>query len=190
MTAAVVEVLVADDIDSTRVYGAVVEVLTYAVDLGTKVAGALVEVLIGRLPDPEDVLLPQYPTIAEQRFGRDVFLAPDAEVAPTPTGDWPTIAGRPNLHAAVRRRLLTTPGQLVHRAEYGAGVELYVGELNAPAERARLAADARSNLLRDPRLEEARVAVAELGEGMSQVSAQIRPAGEIESDTVSVVTET
>lgn len=153
------------------------------------ITGLLVETLIGRLRDPEDVAVSSYRDIAERRFGRDLLLpGPGREVTPTISGDWPTLAGRPNLHAAVLRRQLTTPTQLVHRPEYGAGLELFVGELASLPERSRLAAASRQNTLRDPRIEAADVAVGEAEEGRVVLQLAIRPSGEIEAESVSIVT--
>lgn len=46
------------------------------------------------------------------------------------TGDLATIAGLANLKNALLRRLVTEPGSLVHRPEYGVGIKRYQ---NAPA---------------------------------------------------------
>jgi phage baseplate assembly protein W len=151
------------------------------------VTAAVLEVLCGHLPVPEDVSVANYSDIAERRFGRDLVLpGPGQTVQPTPTGDWPSVGGRENLHAAVRRRMLTTPGQLVHRPEYGAGLETYVGRRTTSAELARLAAQGRQNLLRDPRIEESRVGVQADGSRV-QVEVAIKPTGEGETDTVTIV---
>lgn len=185
-----IEVLTAADLTSTHIHGALLEVLVAPSATPLGIAGALLEVLIGRLHPTEDEDVPLYPDIAEKRFGRDLVLTyPDREVTPTPSGDWPTVAGRPNLHAAMRRRLVTTPGQLVHRSDYGGGLETFVGELNAPAQRSRLAAGARSNVLRDRRIEEAVVSVAAPEEDQVIVQLGIRPAGEVEAESVSILTE-
>ncbi len=98
----------------------------------------------------------------ETRFGRDLECPddPDAAISPTVTGDLPTLAGRANLKAAVRRRLVTSPGQLVHRSTYGGGLLDLVETANTPAGRATLAANLRRNLLRDDRLSDVSVGVA------------------------------
>lgn len=190
VTSVVLEVLGADNIPSVRVAGVVLEVLVGRDPGDIRVTGAVLEVLCGSVPLPLDVPLPTYPDIAEKRFGRDLVLTfPDGEVRPTPTGDWPSVGGRANLHAAMRRRLATTKGQLVHRPDYGADLELFVGELNAPGERARLAAGARRNVLRDPRIGEAGVAVTAPEQGRVVVELKIQPTGEVQTDTVSVVSE-
>lgn len=98
----------------------------------------------------------------ETRFGRDLALTedPDAAIRPTITGDLPTLAGRANLKAAIRRRAVTVRGQLVHRGEYGGDLPLYIETANSPAGRATLGATLRRNLLRDDRLSEVKLAVA------------------------------
>jgi phage baseplate assembly protein W len=133
-----------------------------------------------------------YSEIAEARWGRDIVL-PDCEagVTPTATGDWPTVAGRANLHGAHRRRAVTTPGELLHRPEYGGGMMLWLEAPNSAGEQARLAASVRGNAFRDPRVEEVRVAVStpEGRENQSLIELTIRPRGEIESETVTTVLE-
>lgn len=132
-----------------------------------------------------------------RRFGRDVWLPddPEAELRITPTGDLRTIEGRDNLHRAVRTRLLTAPGELVHRPTYGAGLELYVEQPSTPATRAAIHTAARRSLLRDPRLEDAKVAVttgspasASVADAIT-VQVDVRPRGDTESDTITLTVE-
>ncbi len=154
------------------------------------VSALLVEVLVGRLATPEDVLVPLYSQITTARFGTDLVVHPGGgDVPATITGDWPLVSGLPNLHGAVRRRFATVPGQLVHRPAYGVGAETYVGRLNSPTERSRLAAAARDNLLRDRRLEDVAASVGSPQAGRVEVALQIRPTGETDADQVAIVTE-
>lgn len=190
----VVEALVADDIESTQITGVVVEALVALNSSALSVSGVVLEALVGLLREPEDLVVSRYTDITEQRIGRDLVLPGLGGTDPAPptlTGDWPSISGRDNLHAAVRRRLVTAPGQLVHRPEYGGGLPLYVGRLATPGEAARLAAGARQNLLRDPRIAQADVRAGE-PPGMPSavlVEVAVQPTGEPTSDTVAVVTE-
>lgn len=85
---------------------------------------------------------------------------PDAEIVPSPTGDLPTISGRDAVLAALRRRLLTAPGTMTHRPEYGAGLVNQVERLASPGWRSSMANAARRNILRDRRVADARVRVA------------------------------
>lgn len=69
-------------------------------------------------------------------------------------GDLQTITGLDNVREAVLRRLITTPGSVVHRPQYGAGLQEF---LNAPATIATkraIAARIDDQLTRDPRIEE------------------------------------
>ena len=101
--------------------------------------------------------------IQDRRFGCDLALPldPDDALAVTPTGDLPTVSGRENLQAALRRRTLVSAGSLVHRPEYGAGAGGELGTLGSPTSRSRIANNVRRNLLRDDRIEEAQVAVSQ-----------------------------
>lgn len=134
--------------------------------------------------------MPSYSEIAELRWGRDLVL-PDigAEVQVTPSGDWPTIAGRPNLHAAHRRRAVTAPGELVHRPDYGGGLPLFIEVENTDARRAQMAAVVRANALRDVRLEDARADVTSTTPEQVLLELALRPRGEPDTDVVTVVSE-
>lgn len=188
----VFEALVADDIESTQISGVVFEVLVALDSSALSVSAVVFEALVGQLRAPEDAPVSRYTDIAEAKIGRDLVLpglGGQDPAPPTLTGDWPSIAGRANLHAAVRRRLVTAPSQLVHRPEYGGGLPLFVGVLSSPSERARLAAGARQNLLRDPRIGTVQVGVGEPPgmPGAVLVEVGVQPIGETATDTVSVV---
>lgn len=98
----------------------------------------------------------------ERRFGRDLALPfdPDDDLTVTPTGDLQDVAGRENLRAALRRRILVGAGSLVHRPEYGASVTAELGQPGSSTARSRIANAVRRNLLRDDRVEEVQVVVS------------------------------
>lgn len=172
------------DPESTAVRAALIEVLTTSGQIN--VFASVMEILTGRLPEPTDAEMSQYETITALRFGRDLVVAPDgtAVVPATVTGDWPVIAGRPNLHAALRRRIATTPGQMVHRPLYGAGAETWVGTLGDPGTRAAMVAALRDNLLRDTRLDDAQVGARAPDSEQVILDLSIRPTGEIDADMI------
>lgn len=132
-----------------------------------------------------------YPQIAEARWGRDLVLI-DCEVGDVPataTGDWPTIAGRENLHEAHRRRATTSPGELLHRPEYGGGMVLFLGVPSSPAELARLGAQLRINAARDRRVGDVKVTAALDSERRVIVDLAIQPRGEPDADTITIVSK-
>lgn len=98
----------------------------------------------------------------ERRLGRDLALplTADDELEVTATGDILSVAGRANLRRAVRRRVLTAPGTLLHRPDYGAGLVEHLELSSSPARRSGMANAIRRNLLRDARLSEARARVS------------------------------
>jgi hypothetical protein len=100
--------------------------------------------------------------IDTRRMGEDIALDldPDNGLRVTPTGDLQTVAGRANLRAALRRRVCTSPGELLHRPEYGAGAPDFIETIGNPSNRARLANQVRKNLLRDRRLADVAVGVS------------------------------
>lgn len=99
--------------------------------------------------------------MALDRYKRDVALPRNGTLVPTLTGDWPTVSGEENLLDAVRRRIATTPGGLIHRESFGCGLLAY---LEAPASgvtAARFSASIQSNIVQDPRVETVEVSVEE-----------------------------
>lgn len=102
------------------------------------------------------------------RLGTDADIPIAGAFAVTPAGDCPTASGRLNLAAAIKRRMATEPGALVHRPTYGCGLLSRIGQANSPAGRADLAVSVRRNLLQDARIKDAEVSVA-LGDAASSV---------------------
>lgn len=96
------------------------------------------------------------------QLGRDLWLPEtvDDVLRITPTGDIASLESHANLQSALRRRLGTSPGDLLHRPEYGAGVIDELERANTPARRAQLANAVRRNVLRDPRVRECTASVA------------------------------
>lgn len=129
--------------------------------------------------------------VTEARWGRDLVLI-DCEsggVPATATGDWPTLAGRPNLHAAHRRRATTQPGQLVWRPDYGGGMQGFVGRPADQSHLVQLGSAVRVNALRDRRLDEVQAGVRVDAQGRVIVELEVRPRGEPDSSTVTVISE-
>ncbi len=102
-------------------------------------------------------------SIEERLLFRDLELPeePTAPLRATPTGDLRTLAGRPNYRAATRRRAVTSPGTLVFRPEYGAGLEESLERPASAAAKSNLVNNARRNFLRDPRTEEIIITIAD-----------------------------
>lgn len=116
----------------------------------------------GMLSDDSDAPAAVLADRNTRRLGTDVALPldPGDEMALTGTGDLETVTGNANLQAAVRRRTVISPGALVHRPEYGAGLAQRVEQLNTPSARSLLANAIKRNTMRDPRVADCSVAVA------------------------------
>ena len=59
----------------------------------------------------------------------DLFFNGDFGI--TKTGDLQEIRGKANLNQALFHRLVTVPGALVHRPDYGVGVKLFQGAISS-----------------------------------------------------------
>ncbi len=80
-------------------------------------------------------------------------LAHKKDFVKTAGGDFATISGMANLRDALFARLVTEPGSLVHRPEYGVGIKQYQNTLNKLSTQRKLAERIESNFSRDPRVE-------------------------------------
>ncbi len=90
----------------------------------------------------------------EQRFKRDLVVPGlGVDVAPTLAGDWPTVAGTANLRGAALRRIQTSPGEMTHRQDYGAGLAAQIERPSTAVARSLLTASILDNLRRDSRIE-------------------------------------
>lgn len=90
----------------------------------------------------------------------DIPVDPSGSIRISPSGDVGRLSGRDNLTRAIMRRLVTTPGSLVHRPTYGCGVLGYIGLANSPAVRSKLANAIRANLLQERRIKDVSVALS------------------------------
>lgn len=72
----------------------------------------------------------------------------------TSGGDLQTISGLDNMKAAILRRIMTLPGEVIHRPEYGAGLPIYRNAPNTPDTRRQVAAAIEEQLRRDSRIED------------------------------------
>lgn len=88
---------------------------------------------------------------AEEIYGRDIAFKRD--FVPTASGDLDTIEGLANVKEAIIRRILTTPGGIIHRPEYGVGLKDFQNGLNTISAQRELAARLQEQLPQDPRVE-------------------------------------
>lgn len=131
-----------------------------------------------------------YTEIQEERFGRDGVLPGVGEtVKATASGDWPTIAGRPNLLAAHIRRATTAPGQMTHRPLYGGGLITFVEQIASPTNLSRQDVGIRQNALRDIRIQEATASSVATDAGRVTTSLTIHPRGEDTTESATLVQE-
>lgn len=91
-------------------------------------------------------------------FKRDIALD-----GPPVDGDWPTIAGRPNVLGAQARRAVSARGRLLHRPAYGGGLTHQIERISGATIAAYLAGTLRVNAERDPRVSAVDVSVTHEG---------------------------
>lgn len=76
----------------------------------------------------------------------------DLSFGVSPTGDLERISGIENVREELLRRLITSPGTLVHRPEYGVGVKDYLNGINRLGNKRQLAIKIQEQFTQDPRV--------------------------------------
>jgi hypothetical protein len=71
----------------------------------------------------------------------------------TPAGDLDTMTGLDNLEAALMRRLLTMPGTLIHRPDYGLGIKQFQNAISSLATHRKIAVLINEQFIRDARVQ-------------------------------------
>lgn len=79
-------------------------------------------------------------------------LAFTDDLQTTPQGDFDVLSGTANLKAAILRRILTVPGSLAHRPDYGCGLLSFVNAPLTIAVRRQLVSRIAEQLPRDARV--------------------------------------
>lgn len=80
-------------------------------------------------------------------------LVHKSDLGKTATGDLDTISGLANVKMAIIHRILTEPGSLIHRPNYGVGIKQFQNAPNSLALQRQLALRIEEQLLQDPRVE-------------------------------------
>lgn len=76
-----------------------------------------------------------------------------SDFVPTPSGDLDIIAGLDNLKEALFRRLLTTPGSLIHRPTYGVNIKKFQNSVSNLDGQRKLALAIQEQFKQDERVE-------------------------------------
>lgn len=80
-------------------------------------------------------------------------LAHIGDLKVTPAGDLDVLTGLANVKNALYHRLITEPGTLVHRPNYGVGLGQYQNAPNSLATQRQLALRIQEQFTQDPRVE-------------------------------------
>jgi len=88
----------------------------------------------------------------KQQLGKDIRHS-RGDFEATKTGDIDRVEGLDNLDQALFHRLLTSPGTLVHRPDYGVGIKDWVGQLTTVDKQRDLALRISEQYNKDPRVD-------------------------------------
>jgi len=80
-------------------------------------------------------------------------IAHKSDYVRTTTGDRALVSGLENYKDALFRRLITSPGSIVHRPDYGVGIKNYQGAPLSLEKQRELVVRIEEQFLRDPRTE-------------------------------------
>lgn len=81
-------------------------------------------------------------------------LLHDDDYHATAQGDLETLSGLLNLKQALFHRLITSPGSLIHRPDYGVGIKNYLNSVNSIDTRSKIANTIVEQFSRDIRIQE------------------------------------
>lgn len=85
-------------------------------------------------------------------LGKDIAFKSDFVL--TASGDLDIIEGLDNLKESLFRRLMTSPGSVVHRPTYGIGIKNYQGALNSFSNQTKITNLIKQQFTEDPRIEQ------------------------------------
>ncbi len=122
---------------------------------------------------------------ADELYGKDVAFKSD--FVRSATGDLDTIDGLSNLKEALIRRVLTQPGSIIHRPDYGVGLKNYLNGLNSISTQQKLALKIQEQVEKDERVEQflgLRVEESEAIEGKVVLTIRVKPVGYSEQSIV------
>ncbi len=104
----------------------------------------------------------------------------NGDLSATTTGDLSTVKGLDNLRQALFNRLVTVPGTLAHRPEYGAGIKRWQNKLESFTNKREAALAVQEQFLQDRRVDDV-LAVQftqdELNSGKFTVLVRVRVVG-------------
>ena len=111
-------------------------------------------------------------------YGRDLFHNGDYDV--TDSGDLDTIEGLENLKQALFQRLVTYPGSLIHRPNYGVGIKRFLNSISSLANQRELFTIIQEQFALDPRVEEVTGVLFTTSDGKPQetrILVRVKPVG-------------
>lgn len=109
-----------------------------------------------------------------------VDLAFQSDFVITPAGDLETITGLDNLKQALFHRLITQPGTLIHRPNYGVGIKSFQNSVNSAANQAEIFSRVREQFSKDTRVEEVtgiQFKINDTRPDMLQIIIKVKPKG-------------
>ena len=86
----------------------------------------------------------------EETFLQDIAFTSDLQVSPS--GDLQSVAGLSNIKQSLLHRLITQPGKLIHRPDYGVGVKDFQNAVNSIANQRALALRIEEQFKKDVRV--------------------------------------
>lgn len=108
-------------------------------------------------------------------FTTDIYQENDRRVSPY--GDLETVTGIDGLLLRIDRMLATSPGEILHRPEFGIGIHRFLNQSNTADNVAKLVNEIRRNLASDPDIERVLKVTAQRSEDEVRVDVFIKPVG-------------
>jgi phage baseplate assembly protein W len=111
-------------------------------------------------------------------LGRDIRHYKD--YVRTSSGDRERIEGLDNYKEACLRRIITTPGSIVHRPTYGVGAKDYLNAPSTLSKQRELAKKIEEQLMQDPRTEKVSgvsISVNQSKPDLTKIIVRVKPVG-------------
>lgn len=104
--------------------------------------------------------MPTASQLDAKRLGTDLVIRDTVNRGLLNNGQAPVVSGRPNIRQVIEHIVSTSPGELIHRPNYGGGLTESIGTLNSPSNQARALNKLRDAILRDPRFQDVSLALS------------------------------
>lgn len=115
-----------------------------------------------------------------ETMGTDIMHKKDFVRMDLPSGDLERVSGLDNLRQAILHRIVTAKGSIIHRPNFGVGLQLFQNAVNSIGNRRSLSTEIVDQLQQDPRVEVVTGVLIDFTDDRPEslrISVKVKPAG-------------